>query len=408
MPQMLHAAHEFARSTGVAASRKRIARGAKLALTNFESEFGELHGAQKIAGVALVVHRQLFAGKSSFLRIGDQFVPQAGGSFAVATTFCHQRQFASCLWTELGRKTSIERKRAGRMGKVSFAFPVKEFRQTEKIERVGLCEAIFARSEQGIDFAEKSRESTQVHLIVSDDSSERLAASAAQIIEVELRDESGGDVVFAAPAEAGGVEHVALEFDEAHGTEAQSPQGAGGMEQVEMRGELRDAYGAGHGEAIFKERPIEGFPVEGDKHRTLGDAGREFVKKGIFFVQVAEEKLFNLKAAGVPPAEPNEESVSAGAAGESGSFGVEEKPFFRVAYGRVSAAGDFFVASAREEFEGGGRWRHEFRGGEPVSDGEMLSVVICGDAPAEEQADGIGFVGEAQRAWLLRRRAGRF
>lgn len=87
------------------------------------------------------------------------------------------------------------------------------------------------------------------------------------------------------------------------------------MQQVEMCGEFRNAHGAGHGEAIFQERPIEGFAVEGDQHWTLDDARREFVKKGIFFVQVAEEKLFDLQAAGVPPRETNEEGVRAGSAG---------------------------------------------------------------------------------------------
>jgi len=407
MPQTIDAAHEFGGETRVASGGKRVAGAAKLALNSFQAELSKLQGAREIAGVALVMHRELFTGKNRFLRIGYEFVPEAGGAIAFATAFGHQRQFACGLRAELGGKTGVERKGAGGLGKVFFAFPVKELRETEKIERIGLREAVFARFEQGIDFAEESGEAAQVHLIVFDDSGEWLAGTATQIVEVKLRNEGRGDIVFAMPAEASDVEDMALEFDETDGAEAQSPKSAGGMQQVEMGGELRDPHGAGHGEATFEQRPIEGFAIEGDENWTLGDARREFMKKGIFFVEVAEEKLFDLQAAGVPPGEADEEGVGAGAAGEASGFGVEEKPFFGVAHGRVGAAGELFVTGTREELEGRRGRRHEFGGGEPVSNGKVFAVVICRDAAAEEQADGIGFVRETQRAGPLRRGASR-
>jgi len=63
---------------------------------------------------------------------------------------------------------------------------------------------------------------------------------------------------------------VAFEFHEPHRTEAESPQRARGMQQIQMCGQLRHSNGARHGETIFKQRPIERFSVEGNQHGPLG------------------------------------------------------------------------------------------------------------------------------------------
>jgi hypothetical protein len=351
MPQTLDAAHQFGYKARVASGGEGIAGTPKLALKGFQPKLGELHGAREIAGVTFVVHRQLFAGEDDLLRVGDKLVPEARGAIAIAAALGHQSKFACGLRAEFLGETGIEGVGASGMGKVFFAFSVKKFRQAKKINRIGLREAAFARFEKGIDFYEKGSDAAQVHLIVLDDCGEGMARAAAQVIEVILRNECGGDIVFATPAEAGGFENVALKFDEADRAQAQSPERARWMQQVQMRGELWDTHGAGHGEAIFEQRPIESLAVEGDEDWALGDARGELVEQGIFFVEVAEKELLDLQAASVPPGETDQKGVSAGTAGETGGFGVEEEPFFGIAQCRVRAARKFFVASTGKEFQ---------------------------------------------------------
>lgn len=288
------------------------------------------------------------------------------------------------------------------MGQILFSFSVKEFRQAEEIERIGLLETRFAGFQQGIDLAEERGEAAQIHLVVFNDCGKRLAGAPPQIVKVKLGDEGGGDVVFAAPAEMSCIEDVALEFDEPHGAEPQPPQSARGMEQIQMGGQLRDAHRASHSEAIFEKRPIKGFAVEGDKDRALRDARGEFLEQGVFFVKVAKEELLDLQAASVPPGEANEEGIGARAAGEARGFGVQEEPFVGIAQQGVGAATDFFAARAREEFQCRGRRREQLRSREPISDGEVLAVMIRSDAAAEKKTDGIGFVGKTKRFGPLR------
>ena len=153
-----------------------------------------------------------------------------------------------------------------------------------------------------------------------------IARAAAKIVEVILRDQSGGDVVFAMPAETRGIENAALQLNEADGAEAQLPKRASGMKKVEMRGEARSGDGARHGETIFEKRPVEGFAVESDENGAVGEARGEFLKERMLLGKIAHEKLFYLQAAGVPPGDAYKKGISAGAAGEAGGFCIQEKP----------------------------------------------------------------------------------
>ena len=150
-----------------------------------------------------------------------------------------------------------------------------------------------------------------------------------------------------------------------------------------MSGELWNTNGAGHGETIFEQRPIEGFAVEGDQHGAVGQTRREFFQKRIFFVEIAEKQLFDLQAARIPPGEPDEKGVGAGTAGESGGFGVEEEPFFWIFESGAGAAAELFIARAREQFNSYGGRRREFRGRKPIANGKMIAETIAGDATAE-------------------------
>ena len=95
---------------------------------------------------------------------------------------------------------------------------------------------------------------------------------------------------------------------------------------------------AGHGEAIFQQRPIESFAVEGDEYGALRDARGKFVQQRIFLGEIAQKELLDLQAAGIPPGQADEERVSAGAAGEAGSFRVEEKPIVGIFQSGASTA----------------------------------------------------------------------
>jgi len=123
---------------------------------------------------------------------------------------------------------------------------------------------------QFVDSAEKSCKPAQIHLIVANDASKRLHGSAAQVVEIKLRDKRRRNIVLTMPAHAGRVEDVALEFHQPHRTEAQFPQRARGMQQIKMRRESWRGDAARHCETILKQWPIERFSVEGNEHRPLG------------------------------------------------------------------------------------------------------------------------------------------
>src|SRR5467141_5370240 len=114
---------------------------------------------------------------------------------------------------------------------------------------------------EGVDFSEESGEPTQIHLIVANDAGEWLGWSAAQVIEIKLRDKRRRHIVLAMPAEPRRIDDVALEFHEPHRTEPQLPQRARGMQQIKMRRELRSRDGTRHRETIFEQRPIERFAI---------------------------------------------------------------------------------------------------------------------------------------------------
>jgi len=109
---------------------------------------------------------------------------------------------------------------------------------------------------------------------VAHDSGKRFGGSAAQVVEIKLRDKRGRNIILAMPAQTRCVKDVAFEFHEPHRTEAEFPQCARGMQQIQMRRQLWYGDGTRHGETIFKQRPIERFSVEGNEHGPIGDTLR--------------------------------------------------------------------------------------------------------------------------------------
>src|SRR6476646_9197429 len=186
------------------------------------------------------------------------------------------------------------------------------------------------------------------------------------------------------PSETRGIEDAALELDKADGAEAKFPKGARRMKKIKMRGESRRGNGARHGEAIFKERPVEGFAVEGDENGALREARGQFMKKRMLFGKIAHEKLFDLKPPGVPPGNAHKKWIGAGAAGEAGGLRVEKEPLGGIFKSDARAASDRRIACAREKFESDGGGLAKFGCGKPVSNREMLAEMIFCGACAEK------------------------
>src|ERR1700740_53338 len=113
----------------------------------------------------------------------------------------------------------------------------------------------------------------------------------------------------------------------------------------------------------------------------------------MFFGEIAHKKLLGLQSARIPPRQTNQESVRAGASRKAGGLRVEKKPFSRIFQGGARFAGERFVARAGKQFEGNGRRVRKFGSGEPVSNGEVLAEMICGDARAKKTAESIFFAG---------------
>jgi len=152
-----------------------------------------------------------------------------------------------------------------------------------------------------VDFAEKSRQPAQVHLIVPHNSHHWLRRSPTQIVEVMLRNLGRRNVVFAVPAEPPRIEDAPFKFREPHAAQAQPPQRARRMQQVQVSRQLRGSHRAGHGKAIFEQRPVERFAVEGHQDLPFLYPFREFLKQGIFFREVAHQELFDLQSPGILP-----------------------------------------------------------------------------------------------------------
>jgi hypothetical protein len=57
-----------------------------------------------------------------------------------------------------------------------------------------------------------------------------------------------------------------------------------------------------HRESALEQRPIKCLSVECNEYGTFRDAFCQFAEHGMFISEIAHEKLLDLKAARVPPA----------------------------------------------------------------------------------------------------------
>src|SRR5260370_31228975 len=146
----------------------------------------------------------------------------------------HKRKFAPRFRAEFLRQTQFQRLRTGGRRAIVLPERVQESGKSERVEAFDfVCGAGCVRK-QRVDFAEESSEPAQIHLIVPNDSGERLGRPATEVVEIKLRYERGSNVVLAMPVEARRVEDAAFKFHEAHRTESKLPKRARGMKQVKM------------------------------------------------------------------------------------------------------------------------------------------------------------------------------
>lgn len=334
-----------------------------------KSELCEFGGVSGVFLLALIIESELFAGVDAVDRVGNDFVPQGGGTLVIAAALRHLGKLAASAGMDVTGQAEIDGLDASGLGAVGLSTAQKKTGEAEEVEAGDVIIENRVFPEKRVHFCVESGEAAQIHLIVANDAHQWPGGTSAQIIEIKLGNERGSDIVVAMPAEARRIEDVTFELDQAHRTEAQLPDSAGRMEEIKMRGEPRNGDRPGHGETTFKQRPVEGFSVEGDENGTFGDAGGQFVKQGMLLGKVTHEELFDLKAASIPPGETHEKSIGAGAAGEAGGFGVEKQPLRGIGESSASTARESFIARMGKKRERSGQGFDKFRGGEPVAKG---------------------------------------
>ena len=131
-----------------------------------------------------------------------------------------------------------------------FAAPLADARDAEKLKPV--VPVRLGISEKRKRTSRERGKPAQVHLIVMEDGDERLGRSAAQVLEVNLRDHGGNHVRAAIPTE-----DVQLEFRQPHRSDPQAPKISRGMQKIEMSARDRGANGSSHAVARFEQRPVE-------------------------------------------------------------------------------------------------------------------------------------------------------
>jgi hypothetical protein len=180
------------------------------------------------------------------------------------------------------------------------------------------------RLESARDDGDQAGEGNDVEAVVLEDGFERAGAPGAEEAEVEFRDELAGDIAGARVAE-----DAPFELDEAAALEAELPQAAGAVEEIEVleAGEGRAA--PGQAVAGFEQRLVESLAVVGHEHVEGVEVFGEAVERGGLVGEVAEEELADVQALGRNAADASDEGDRAGAAGESAGFGVEESDAVR-------------------------------------------------------------------------------
>src|SRR5260370_40498306 len=213
---------------------ERIARIGALTPQRGNCQLGKLTRFCQVFGAPFIVNGQLFAGLNAVVRIGNSFLPDLCCAPMFTAGLEHKRKFAPRFRAEFLRQTQFQRLHTREMRAIVLPAPVQESGESEEVEAFDfVCGAGCVRK-QRVDFAEESSEPAQIHLIVPNDSGERLGRPATEVVEIKLRYERGSNVVLAMPAEARRVEDAAFKFHEPPRTEPKLPKPSAGLRLVKM------------------------------------------------------------------------------------------------------------------------------------------------------------------------------
>jgi len=128
--------------------------------------------------------------------------------------FGKTREFPARAGTNGRRKARIEGDPASGTRAGRLAAAAEKAREAVKVESLIFPLGTgFGIAQEASDLSEQGGKTAQIHLIVTEDARERVRGSSAKIVEIELRDEGGIDIVATIPAELPGIEDEVLEFD---------------------------------------------------------------------------------------------------------------------------------------------------------------------------------------------------
>ena len=271
-----------------------------------------------------------------------QRVPQRDGARVVEFALRHLRQFALREPLDGTRQAGTQRalvQLSRARGMAAAAHHAGEARAPRSDRasrhRASRSQIRFPASSSAKNPSRERRQAAQVHLVVAENSRERLGGPSAQVIEIHLRDQRRIDVIVAGPFEGAPAarEDVALQVLQAHRTEPQPPELARGMQQIQMHLGRKGRHAARHAVARFEQWPVEAFTIERHQHGPLLHALGEFEQQRMLFIEIAHEELLDLQAARIPPRDADQKRIRAGASGKAGRFRVQKQPLFGVERG---------------------------------------------------------------------------
>src|ERR1700693_267648 len=107
--------------------------------------------------------------------------------------------------------------------------------------------------------------------------------------------------------------------------------------------------------------------------------------------KIAHEQLLDLQTSGIPPSQTNQESVSSGAASETGCLSVQKKPLLGIFQRRARATRNHFVALLAKKLQTGRMRSNKFRRRKPVLHGKMFTKTVGGDSGTKESRHSVFF-----------------
>ncbi len=253
----------------------------------------------------------------------------------------------TCLDRTIGRpaaasRSTRKRPRAGRI--------------TCSLRQLGVGQMV-SRVVFSVHFVEVSHElrneggqRNQVVGVVLDDLGDGGNVSTVEIVEIELRNERAGNVVFSVHPE-----HFALELHKSNRPETRPKDAPRAMQEVDVRRKYRSAHSIQH-ESISKKRPIERLTVEGDDARALLNTLAKPVEHGSLAAELWQKQLLNAHRFVFEPTNADEKRNRSSTAGEPSGFRVEKQGVLQIDLLETWIEGELREARGRD-LKRFGYWR---------------------------------------------------